>query len=288
MSSFTEAWSGLVQTYDPRTIIIGSIVCIQILFFYIPSTLLTLLDLYFPAFSRRHKIQSAAKQPTVGQILDAVYISLVNNIISTALQWFMYFYLDMDPRLTVSPELPSLSTVAYEVLSLSITKGHSLLMWSQFLAGLITREVVFYYVHRFLHSSPKLYQSLHKKHHAFTAPNAFAAQYCTFVEHILANTIPITLAHMVLRAHVVSFWCFVVFQVVEAAGDHCGYKWHFGWPLTAEHDAHHENWRGNYGTLGWMDWLHDTHRVIKREEAKPDNGEGGKMKEYRGDVKAMN
>jgi methylsterol monooxygenase len=52
---------------------------------------------------------------------------------------------------------------------------------------LLCEEVGFYAVHRTVHSK-RLYASIHKLHHTFTAPVALASTYCTMTEHLFVST----------------------------------------------------------------------------------------------------
>ncbi|KAL4958677.1 sterol desaturase family protein [Aspergillus stella-maris] len=125
-----------------------------------------------------------------------------------------------------------------------------------FIFGLLAREISFYYVHRILHH-PRLYPHIHKMHHKYTAPVAFAAEYAHPVEHLLANVLPITLPLYLKGAHFVSIMLFGVFELWEAAADHSGYDF-LKLPPAELHDLHHEKFRVNYGTIGLMDWIHGT------------------------------
>ncbi|KAJ5154407.1 sterol desaturase [Penicillium coprophilum] len=136
-----------------------------------------------------------------------------------------------------------------------------------FAFGLLAREVSFYYVHRALHH-PSIYVYIHKMHHKYITPVAFAAEYAHPVEHLFANVLPITLPLYLKGAHFLSITAFGIFELWEAAADHSGYDF-LKLPPAELHDLHHEKFRVNYGTIGLMDWIHGTDVVgWDRPEAK--------------------
>lgn len=70
-------------------------------------------------------------------------------------------------------------------------------------------EAGFYLVHRAVHSK-RLYAKVHKMHHRFSAPVAFASTYCTVAEHLSSNLLPIVLGVGLINAHwslTIMFFC---------------------------------------------------------------------------------
>lgn len=233
-------WGLTCTRYRPGHIEIAGVILSQIIGFIIPATIYLLIDVFFPRFSHRHKIQSERRQPTWPQIWHCIQISMFNQFWLIGLHALATYWIGLDHTfLEMDPHLPTLKTLAID-----------------FIFGMAAREVMFYYVHRALHH-PSIYVYIHKMHHKYTAPISFAAEYAHPVEHIIANVLPIALPLTLKGTHFLSLMAFSVFELFQAAADHSGYDF-FKLPPASIHDLHHEKFRVNYSTLGIMDWIHGT------------------------------
>ncbi|KAL2817921.1 hypothetical protein BDW59DRAFT_165741 [Aspergillus cavernicola] len=242
-SQMQAAWAHIITTYKPGVVEFMGILLTQIIGFIFPATLYMLIDILFPKFSQRHKIQDARRQPTRQQIQHCIKVCLYNHVwilafhfVLTSIRGFNHAHLNLDPT------VPSLTTFLVD-----------------FAFGLLAREISFYYIHRALHH-PRIYVHIHKMHHKYATPVAFTAEYAHPVEHLLANVLPITLPLYLKGAHFLSIMAFSLFELWEAAADHSGYDF-LKLPPAELHGLHHEKFRVNYGTIGLMDWLHGTDRV---------------------------
>ena len=235
-----QLWADVHSKYPPSVIEFIFLISVQVLAFWVPATIYLSIDLLCPAFSHRHKIQSEHRQPTWQQIRHCVGYVGLNEAIGISIQVLLRYTFGLDKSLfVISRDFPSISTIVFD-----------------FIYGLLAREISFYYLHRAFHH-PRIYSYIHKRHHKFTAPMAFSAQYAHPVEHIAANIMPIVVPLALRRTNLFSFGIFTAFELWEAAADHSGYDF-VKLPPAQIHDLHHEKLRVNYGTLGIMDWIHGT------------------------------
>ncbi|KAJ6028696.1 hypothetical protein N7540_004272 [Penicillium herquei] len=240
-------WTNIVESYSPQRIEFVGTLLVQLLSFWLPSILYLLLDAAAPAFSQKHKIQPAPKQPTRREILRCFLVVTQNQILSSVLHLTL---------LILSSKAGSQSSYRVEASLPGIGE-----FIRDFLISILLREAMFYYSHRLLHV-PYLYRRIHKKHHKFTAPIALAAQFAHPIEQIFANALPISLPPQLLRSHVLTFWAFLAWELFNTATVHSGYD--FFHNKAKMHDLHHEKFNLNYGSIGIFDWLHGTDKLGKR------------------------
>jgi sterol desaturase/sphingolipid hydroxylase (fatty acid hydroxylase superfamily) len=250
-----ELWGSIYEKYPPGLIEFGCMVFTQVVGFWIPGTIYLGIDLLFPNFSNRHKIQSERRQPSRAQIIHCIRHVGLNEIVGLSIQLALRTAFGFQYSVfRVERQLPGLWTVVSDIVY-----------------GSLAREFVFYYIHRAFHH-PLMYTKVHKQHQQFTAPISFAGQYAHPVEHIFANLVPVIVPLALRGANLVSATIFVLYEIWQAAADHSGYDF-VKLPPTKFHDLHHEKFRVYFGTIGLMDWLHGTDKVgwDKPNKAKVDD-----------------
>ena len=245
---FATQWEELCLNWVPWHLEVVVSLATIVLGFWIPCTIYFAIDIFFPKFAARHKIQSDPKRyPSSGQIWmligHAVYICALDLTGQVVLTYLTNF----KPLFSVNSSLPSVRQM--------------LVHWSY---AMLAREILAYYAHRALHH-PMFYATFHKKHHSFTAPIAFAALYTTVTEHVVADVIPIVAPLALYSAyvepvHILTFQAFLLTLYLIGTAEHSGLD--FAQPTVSEfHDLHHEKFTVNYGTLHFMDWFHGTDQV---------------------------
>jgi sterol desaturase/sphingolipid hydroxylase (fatty acid hydroxylase superfamily) len=123
------------------------------------------------------------------------------------------------------------------------------------LCGVIV-ESWFFTTHRMLHF-PVFYAAIHKLHHRFKAPIAFASTYAHPFEFIVGNLTGIILGPLLTNCHPFTSYVWITNALFSTGGSHSGYSF-MG---AAFHDAHHQYFDYNYGVGGTIDYLVGTQFV---------------------------
>lgn len=217
---------------------IGSIVIGMVAFaaFAFPLTWLAARD---PAWARPYRIQH--RRPRAQDLVQpSVRAWLINNacmVLSVTLAWPLLRHAGIK-----TGPLPPGWLIAAQVLLF-----------------IYLDDFLFYWMHRAFHS-PRLYKRIHSWHHRILTPWAITGHYMHPLEYVAIGSLAMV-GPVLLQAHVVTLWVWVIFRQWEAAEGHCGYE--FPWTPThlvpgndgaVHHDFHHLRVRGNYaGFLALVD-----------------------------------
>ena len=129
-------------------------------------------------------------------------------------------------------------------------------MLTQFAGLLLIEEVLFYYIHRLLHSK-WLFENVHYFHHQWREPYAVMALSSHPLEHLFSNALPLIIAPWLLNtpSNMLYFW--IGIATLNAVLAHSGYYIFFK-PTNGSHDLHHRFRNINFGVLGILDYIHGT------------------------------
>lgn len=134
--------------------------------------------------------------------------------------------------------------------------------WRVFFVAFLLNDWGFYLTHRALHH-PALYRRFHKQHHRFTGTVSFAAEYAHPVEVLLSNHMPTLAGCVLMGAHPLVLFVWLVARLEKTYETHSGYS--FDGTVMQKlglangrgaiwHDFHHSHNQGNFGNM-YIDWL---------------------------------
>ncbi|KAK9359039.1 hypothetical protein V1504DRAFT_435222 [Lipomyces starkeyi] len=116
LTAFAVWWEEICRDYPPGVIEFGLIFCGHIIFWTI-ATIYLLIDVLFPAFSNKHKLQSQQCQPSAKEIRHcithvgaATVAAILFNIA------ILYVFGTHTTAFSVSSKLPSLKQFAFELI----------------------------------------------------------------------------------------------------------------------------------------------------------------------------
>jgi len=250
-TSFTDFWP-----YSDRLMVVFG--------FLVAHSCLT-LPIYFVALALhvypikwvedRWKIQQEAA-PAARLVKEAAIHVIFNHlVVSPIFAYFvlspLFLYLDMPIR----EPIPSLGRILFE--------------FSIF--GLVN-DFLFYWTHRMFHSHPWIYKTFHSQHHRFITPIAYAAEYASIPESLLANLIPTIVGPFLLKSHLFTITAWLLFALTETLDAHSGFRFPYSiWRLFDPvllgpdgHDWHHSHNRGNYGLFKFWDWICGTDQEYRK------------------------
>jgi 4-alpha-methyl-delta7-sterol-4alpha-methyl oxidase len=172
-------------------------------------------------------------------VRNAVLVTAFNVALTVPLSALNY---DLSLKLGHSASLdtyPSTPTVALHILLFTLVE-----------------DALFYAAHRTFHAHPLLYRAVHKFHHRWAQSVSISAESTHPLEFVVGNVIPFAAGPMLVGAHLVTNYVWVLWRIGETVMNHSGYA--FPWSLwsilpfqgsAAAHDAHHSINTGNFASF---------------------------------------
>jgi plant 4alpha-monomethylsterol monooxygenase len=209
---------------------------VAFLAFAIPMSLLAWKD---PEWARRFRVQSR-KPRAQDLVVPAVGYWLANNAL-----------------------LFAFVVVAWPVLRHGRIHEGPLPAWYVMLGQIVffiyLDDFLYYFMHRAMHHG-WLWKNVHAVHHRIHTPWAITGHYMHPIEFVLTAALML-IGPLLVGAHIVTVYIWVVIRQWEAAEGHSGYD--FPWSPThllpgsdgaLHHDFHHAKVKGNYaGFLSYLD-----------------------------------
>ncbi|KAI5249983.1 hypothetical protein E4T43_00408 [Aureobasidium subglaciale] len=150
--------------------------------------------------------------------------------------------------------LPSLMLLSIDHCTPSFSLRHKIQARSRVRPGQVRHCVKVVAYNQFLMVVAKILE--HFVLRLYGPPIALSAQYAHPLEYLFSTILPFWLPAQLLGCHIVTCFVFWSAATVETVIAHSGYD--FFTILSKKHDLHHEKNRVNFGTLGFLDWLHGT------------------------------
>jgi len=156
----------------------------------------------------------------------------LNHALVAPLLFVMWAILPLARRQSIfAAELPSAAKLAWQLAFCAAVE-----------------DVLFYLCHRTMHSVPFLYRHVHSVHHEWRVTTTLAAEHAHVLEFVVGNLGPAVAGALLLQAHALTLWMFIVVRVCVSFEEHAGFAFEFSpcrlLPCGATvdgHDYHHAN-----------------------------------------------
>jgi sterol desaturase/sphingolipid hydroxylase (fatty acid hydroxylase superfamily) len=146
------------------------------------------------------------------------------------------------PQLYEEPVWPT-HDVGYNTIKLSFQVLVELVLMY------VVSQLLFYTSHRWVHTVPWLYKTIHSQHHQMTSPFAITALYCSAWELFVLNLPAVCVPFLVVQPTAPSLYLWMTLAGAQVCMAHSG-------QVGSEyHDLHHAHLKGNYGSWMLDHWL---------------------------------
>lgn len=261
---FYLTWSTLVLSHDALRVEIVASLAVRLLFYVIPSAVFLSADVFLPGVTEGFKSLGTDALPlkntrrkNVLRLFTIIGWSLFNLLLGVALQGFIEWLLTKQfgrhSALKVTTTLP--------------------LPWGMFkdlLKGLILRDLLTWFIHRYLlHSKANAIvrdlSQLHESwyHKSIKAPYPLSPSYDHPLVYVLRVFVPMYAPAMLFHFHALTFILYLAIVSLEDTFTHSGYaklptNFILG-GIAHRNDMHClTKGRGNFGTWGLVDWMAGT------------------------------
>ncbi|RPB00718.1 hypothetical protein L873DRAFT_1804821 [Choiromyces venosus 120613-1] len=246
------AWTSLLLTHSPLRIELFGTIITRVIFFWIPALFLSALDILLPSISAEWKIRTGGTLRFDVRAGEMFAVAMGNMILSVGLQggmeWILTEVMGRKSMLRVSGRVP----LPWE------------LVWD-LVRGVVLREILQYYTHRYLHSNASLYRKQHTswQHSSPLILTPVLAHYDHPLPYLLYRFIPLYAPAAIFRFHAITYYIFLAVVSMEEVFLHTGFKRLFFSGLLSgagRRNAGHFFTRGkvNYSAWGVLDWVHGT------------------------------
>jgi sterol desaturase/sphingolipid hydroxylase (fatty acid hydroxylase superfamily) len=235
--NLTEAWYSLVEVYPPGSIEVVLSIVSQV----------TILVVY----GSLHYIAKPADRAAMRKCVPLVALNVV---------------LDAAGHVAALKALSSYRHIG-SVWEISLTSVRGPLPTRKqlvlgFIKGTLLFDLLFYHVHRLLHTRP--FRKIHSIHHRFPHEVPLAAYYVHPAEFVLVNfSVPVAIS-VWMQSHVLSMVGMGAFSVFAAMWIHSGHDMFF----MMNHEGHHIDMKKNIGAVGMMDMIYGT--LYRRQQIEQD------------------
>jgi len=238
--NWAYTWGFLQAHLSPGTLFLGLTPATHILFYWLYSGILLWIQLFRPQWVARFKMQPGTNEPIDREkLVQGLKVVVANQLFVTFPTFFVMYPLFKLRGCSISLPLPSFNWVLVE-----------------FVVFLAVEEVLFYYIHRLLHSK-QFYGRFHKQHHEWTSPIACMAMYAHPVEHLFSFLLPMFVGPFLMGSHLAVMMVWMLMGTFNALNSHCGLHLPF-FPSPEAHDFHHQRFTQMFGIMGILDYLHGT------------------------------